>query len=72
MITSAELDHLFPLEAGPKADAIFENYAPGYERKHFDGVAHGFAIRGDMSIAQQKNAKEEAFKGMVSFLNKHY
>ena len=41
---------MFPIAAQEQADAILGGgkFAPGYERTYWPGVAHGFAVRGDL------------------------
>jgi hypothetical protein len=39
---------VFPKPFAEKADEKFANYAPGYRRTHYEGVSHGFAVRGDI------------------------
>jgi len=73
LINSCTVDNQFPLEAQAKADEILGGgqYAPGYERKYFEGCTHGFAVRGDLSDPKVKAGKEEAFKGSVAWFNKY-
>ena len=39
---------MFPKSAGEAADKKFANFAPGYRRTYYEGVSHGFAVRGDV------------------------
>ena len=39
---------MFPKSAGEAADKKFANFAPGYRRTYYEGVSHGFAVRGDI------------------------
>ena len=39
---------MFPKSAGEAADKKFANFAPGYRRTYYEGVSHGFAVRGDL------------------------
>lgn len=45
-INNAELDTGFTPALAVEADAVMDNgqYRPGYLRRQFDGVAHGFAV----------------------------
>ena len=49
-IHSCEVDGAFPAEACASADEVLGGgkYAPGYERVHWEGCNHGFAVRGDL------------------------
>lgn len=53
-----------------QADALLGGgaFAPGYKRNYFEGCAHGFAVKGDLSDPVVKAAKEGAFKGTVEWL----
>jgi hypothetical protein len=42
-----------------------------YQINLFGGVAHGFAVRGDLSKPQNKYAKELAFVQAVAWFNYH-
>ncbi|OBZ68229.1 Protein AIM2 [Grifola frondosa] len=65
-------DH-FPgmLRPLPMRSSEEANSPPGYERKHWDGCTHGFAVRGDLSDPNVKAGKEGAFKTTVEFFNKY-
>ena len=39
---------MFPKSMGEEADKKFANFAPGYRRTYYEGVSHGFAVRGDL------------------------
>lgn len=69
LINSCEVDQAFPQESQAKADEIFGEgkYAPGYQRLHWEGCRHGFAVRGDMSDPKVKAGKEGAFKATVEW-----
>ncbi len=38
---------MFPKSAGEAADKKFASFTPGYRRTYYEGVSHGFAVRGD-------------------------
>ena len=67
LINSCTTDSQFPLEASAKADEVFANFAPGYKREYFEGLTHGFAVRGNMAEPKEKAAKEGAFKAAVEW-----
>ncbi|KAL0574629.1 hypothetical protein V5O48_007325 [Marasmius crinis-equi] len=69
MINSCTDDSWFPPAAGLKTDAILggEKFSPGYRRQHFEGLSHGFAVRGDMSNPTIREAKEKAFSAAVEW-----
>ncbi|KAF9485529.1 dienelactone hydrolase endo-1,3,1,4-beta-D-glucanase [Pholiota conissans] len=67
LINSCTTDTQFPLEASAKADELFANFAPGYKREYFEGLTHGFAVRGNMAEPKEKAGKEGAFKAAVEW-----
>lgn len=50
LINSCTTDPQFPPEKIEAADRILGGgkFAPGYERVHWEGCTHGFAVRGDV------------------------
>ncbi|KZW01097.1 alpha/beta-hydrolase [Exidia glandulosa HHB12029] len=72
-IHSCEVDSAFPAEACAVADEKLGGgkYAPGYDRQHWMGCTHGFAVRGDLSKPLVKAGKEGAFKGAVEWFQKY-
>ncbi|KAH8922791.1 dienelactone hydrolase endo-1,3,1,4-beta-D-glucanase [Atractiella rhizophila] len=68
-INSAELDNAFNLTSQALVDSLMGDgkYKPGYNRTFFKGVAHGFAVRANLSNPIEKAAKEGAFFAAVSF-----
>ncbi|KAJ7087618.1 dienelactone hydrolase endo-1,3,1,4-beta-D-glucanase [Mycena belliarum] len=71
LINSCTFDSYFPIEAHAQTDKIFEGFAPGYKREHFEGCTHGFAVRGDLSDPKVKAAKEAAFTATVEWMIKY-
>ncbi|EIM81993.1 chlorocatechol-degradation protein [Stereum hirsutum FP-91666 SS1] len=70
LINSCTTDPQFPPEKIEAADRILGGgkFAPGYERVHWEGCTHGFAVRGDISDPKIKASKEGCFKKCVEFL----
>lgn len=50
LINSCPVDEQFPVEKALATDELLGNgqYKPGYERVHWEGCVHGFAVRGDI------------------------
>lgn len=71
LFLSCERDPQFPLEAQAKADEILTKLNSGdgerYKRVYFPDNEHGFAVRGDISVRQVKEAKEDAFKQALAW-----
>jgi len=73
LINSCDVDPVFPAEFQAKADEILGGgkFVPGYERVHWKGCTHGFAVKGDLSDPNVKAGKEGAFKAAVEFFIAH-
>ncbi|KAL6301014.1 alpha/beta-hydrolase [Sparassis latifolia] len=73
LINSCEVDTQFGPDCQAIADKIFGEgkFAPGYQRTYWEGCAHGFAVRGDLSDPKVKAGKEGSFKATVEFFAKY-
>ncbi|KAJ6513351.1 alpha/beta-hydrolase [Mycena sanguinolenta] len=72
-INNAELDTGFTPAIALQTDTVMDDgqYPPGYFRRQFDGVAHGFAVRANASDPVQVAAKQGAFNTSLAwFLTK--
>ncbi|KAH9940881.1 uncharacterized protein BXZ73DRAFT_98713 [Epithele typhae] len=74
LLNSCEFDEMFPQAEAEKADDILGGgkFAPGYERTHWEGCHHGYAVRGDMTDPKVTAGKEGAFNATVKFLKKYF
>ncbi|KAJ6544816.1 alpha/beta-hydrolase [Mycena vulgaris] len=71
-INNAELDTGFTPAVAAQTDAVMVGqYAPGYLRRQFDGVAHGFAVRANASDPVQVAAKKGAFDTSLAWIKTH-
>ncbi|KAJ7284843.1 Alpha/Beta hydrolase protein [Mycena rebaudengoi] len=70
-INNAELDTAFTPTLAVQADAVMASYKPGFFRRQFDGVAHGFAVTADPTIPVQVAAKQGAFDTSLAWFRKH-
>ncbi|KAJ7773106.1 alpha/beta-hydrolase [Mycena metata] len=72
-INNAELDTGFTPAFALQTDAVLGDgqYSPGYLRKQFDAVAHGFAVRANGSDPVQVAAKQGAFDTSLSWIKTH-
>lgn len=69
-LSLAESDLMFPLSSRRRAeDILFANKAT-YHVQLFSGVEHGFAVRGDPEIENDRWAMEESARGIVNWLNR--
>ena len=57
-------DVTFPKENRRRAIDLMDEREHRYQMQLFQGVAHGFALRGDMSDPWQKYCKEQSFEGI--------
>ncbi|KAJ6577179.1 alpha/beta-hydrolase [Mycena capillaripes] len=72
-INNAELDTGFTPAVALQTDAVIGDgqYLPGYFRRQFDGVAHGFAVRANASDPVQVAAKQGAFDTSLHWIEAH-
>ncbi|KAH9057909.1 dienelactone hydrolase [Lactarius deliciosus] len=71
LINSCEIDTQFPKELAESTDEKFAKFEPGYKRTYWEGVSHGFAVRGDLTDLAVAAAKEGAFKATVEWFINH-
>ncbi|EMD32541.1 hypothetical protein CERSUDRAFT_161458 [Gelatoporia subvermispora B] len=71
LLSCAEIDHTFPLEARRKAEDILLEVKAPYHIQVFGGVEHGFAIRGNDKDQAAKWAKEQSAEAIISWFNNH-
>ncbi|KAJ7177293.1 hypothetical protein C8R43DRAFT_1193304 [Mycena crocata] len=64
-LSCAETDHTFPAPSRHRAEELLAAGKRTFLIQLFSGVAHGFALRGDMSDGWQRFTKEESASGMV-------
>jgi len=60
-ISAAENDYMFTADLRHKAEGILARTGQPWQLNLFGGVSHGYAIRADLSVRQNKFAKEQAF-----------
>jgi len=72
-INNAELDTGFTPALALETDAVMGDgqYLPGYFRRQFDGVGHGFAVRANASDPVQVAAKQGAFNTSLAWIKAH-
>ncbi|SCZ98375.1 BZ3500_MvSof-1268-A1-R1_Chr3-2g06328 [Microbotryum saponariae] len=67
---TCENDQMWPKECQEKADEVFKG-DKNYQRNYYEGVSHGFAIRGDPKDEKSRKAKEGAFESSIKFLKEN-
>ncbi|KIW19411.1 hypothetical protein PV08_03706 [Exophiala spinifera] len=60
-ISAAEIDSIFTTELRHRSERILAETSQRWQINLFSGVTHGFAIRADLKVPQNKFAKEQAF-----------
>jgi dienelactone hydrolase len=70
-IAAAETDTIFTTELRHKSETILIETKQPFQINLYSGVAHGFAMRGDLSIPIQKFTREQAFFQAVAWFNEH-
>ncbi|KAK9470885.1 dienelactone hydrolase [Dipodascopsis tothii] len=71
IIEAAETDPIFPTENRHKVEVMLAANKIPYQISVYSGVVHGFAVRTDLAVPQNKYAKEQAFLGMAAFFNNY-
>ena len=54
-----------------ETEAILKELKQPYQINLYSGVEHGFAVRGDLNVPQQKYAKENAFLQACAWFDEH-
>jgi len=70
-IAAAETDSIFPVELRYKSEEILRTSNQPWQINLFSSVAHGFAVRADLSDKIAKWAKEQAFLQAVTWFNQY-
>ncbi|KAF2808092.1 alpha/beta-hydrolase [Mytilinidion resinicola] len=70
-ISTAETDQIFPAEKRHETEEILLKLSVPYQLNLFSDVAHGFAVRTDVSKKPGKFAKEQAFLQAVAWFNEY-
>ncbi|KAI0275463.1 alpha/beta-hydrolase [Gloeopeniophorella convolvens] len=69
-LSCAEVDRQFPPEARHRAEAILAEQKSDYHFQLFGGVSHGFAVKGDPNVPNEKYAKEESARGIIGWFDR--
>ena len=68
-IAAAQTDAVFTAEKRHASEGILAKVGRPWQICLYSGVAHGFAVRGDVSIKEAKVAKEQAFCQAVTWFD---
>ncbi|PSR74085.1 hypothetical protein BD289DRAFT_380071, partial [Coniella lustricola] len=66
-LSCAENDHAFTPEARRKALDLLQADKKRYSVQLFQGVGHGFAVKGDPEDPYQRWCKEQSLRGMIDW-----
>lgn len=67
LLSCAETDHTFPLESRRRAEDLLVSIKANYHIQVFSGVSHGFAVRGDPEVENERWAKEESARSVIAW-----
>jgi len=70
-ISAAETDAIFPEEKRHRTEEILKEMGATYQINLYSGVAHGFAVRGDLSKRHELYAKESAFLQALTWFEEY-
>lgn len=59
---------MFPKEKIELADKLMGSQTQRYKREHFEDQSHGFAVRGDFSKPENKQAHDQAFRNSYQWI----
>jgi dienelactone hydrolase len=69
-ISSEEIDDIFTRELRHQSEDILVKTQQPYQINLFSGVSHGFAVRGDLTVPQNRFAKEQAFLQALAWFDR--
>lgn len=70
-ISAAETDSIFTVELRHRSEEILKEVAQPYQINLYQGVEHGFAVRGDLKNRRVQYAKESAFLQAVQWFEEY-
>ncbi|KAF8060663.1 Alpha/Beta hydrolase protein [Lyophyllum atratum] len=70
LLSCAEVDHTFPLESRRRAEDLLVAAKANYHIQVFSGVSHGFAVRGNPEVENERWAKEECARSVIGWFNR--
>ncbi|KAK3686285.1 hypothetical protein LTR37_019968 [Vermiconidia calcicola] len=68
-LSCAEIDHTFPNELRNRAVDIMQAEKKVFQVQLFQGVEHGFALRGNVDNGYERYTKEQSLKGIAEWFD---
>ncbi|KAK1992336.1 alpha/beta-hydrolase [Colletotrichum falcatum] len=69
LLSCSDNDAMFPTEARRKGIDVLQREGKVYQLQLFQGVGHGFAVKGDPSDPYQRWCKEQSLKAMIDWFD---
>jgi len=70
LLSCAEDDFLFPLESRRRTEDLLMAIKANYHLQIFSGVSHGFAVRGNPEVENERWAKEESARSVIAWFTR--
>jgi len=70
LFSCSEVDHTFPADSRHVAEKILAENKQIYHFQLFSGVAHGFALRGNMEVENERWAKEQSSRTIAEWFDR--
>jgi len=67
----AETDYIFTTEKRRETEDLLKNHTVPYQLFLYSGVEHGYAVKGDLSHAKARFAKEQTFLQAVYWFDEY-
>ena len=68
-LSCSEIDQTFPKEFRRRAVDILDEGKKIYQVQLFQGVSHGFALRGNMDDKWERYTREASFQGILEWFD---
>ncbi|TFK63057.1 alpha/beta-hydrolase [Pluteus cervinus] len=70
LLSCAETDFTFPVASRRRAEDLLVSSKAQYHIQVFAGVAHGFALRCNLDVENERWAKEESARSIIGWFNR--
>ncbi|CZR63622.1 related to dienelactone hydrolase [Phialocephala subalpina] len=69
LLSCSEIDHTFDTKSRRRAIDILQEIKVPYQVQLFQGVEHGFALRGNMDNPYERYVKEQSLEGIIKWFD---